>query len=425
MELIILFTILFCLLIIGMPIAFAVGLAAWSLFILKGVPLILSIQQMHSGTDSFILLAVPFFITAGLIMGTGGISKRIISFCSACIGHVRGGLGIVNVLASMIFAGISGSAVADTAAIGGILIPGMIEKGYPKRYSAAITATSATIGIVIPPSIPMVLYGVVSGTSIAALFIAGIIPGLLIGIFQMITAYTIACKYNYPTEGSFSFNNLIVTTRRTFLALLLPVILIGGITSGIVTPTEAGAIAVIFGIVISLIYGTLSLKNLYKVILDSAILTAIIMIIVSTSSMFGWVLSWESIPQTIAQWVFRLNLSPNLTLLFISALFIILGTFLHANPMMLIVVPIMIPLVEYLGLDLVHFGILVVLLIGIGQQTPPVGSALYVCSAISGEDILSIAIAGLPFLFCIFLVLLITLFFPDIALFLPRLVGLL
>ncbi len=425
MELSILFTLLFCLLIIGMPIAFAVGLAAWSLFILKGVPLILSIQQMHSGTDSFILLAVPFFITAGLIMGIGGISKRIISFCSACIGHVRGGLGIVNVLASMIFAGISGSAVADTAAIGGILIPGMIEKGYPKRYAAAITATSATIGIVIPPSIPMVLYGVVSGTSIAALFIAGIIPGLLIGIFQMITAYKIACKYNYPTEGSFSFNNLIVTTRKTFLALLLPVILIGGITSGIVTPTEAGVIAVIFGIVISLIYRTLSLKKLYKVILDSAILTAIIMIIVSTSSMFGWVLSWERIPQTIAQWIFRLNLSTNLTLLLISALFIILGTFLHANPMMLIVVPIMIPLIEYLGLDLVHFGILVVLLIGIGQQTPPVGSALYVCSAISGENILSIALAGLPFLFCIFLVLLITLFFPDIALFLPRLVGLL
>lgn len=423
MELAVLFTVLIILLAIGMPIAFGVGLAAWSFFLLEKAPFILSVQQIYGGVDSFILLAVPFFVTAGLIMGMGGVSKRIIEFCSALIGHVRGGLGIVNVLASMIFAGISGSAVADTAAIGGVLIPGMIEKGYPRKYSAAITATSSTIGIVIPPSIPMILYGLVSGSSVAALFVAGIVPGVLIGVFQMLIAYYIARRNDYPTEGKFSLRRLARTTRDTFLALMLPVILIGGITSGIVTPTEAGVIAVLFGLIASFIYRSITLKKLYKVLLDSAVLTSVIMIIVATSSMLGWVLSWERVPQAIATWFVSLNLSSHLTLLLISALFIVLGTFLHANPIMLIVVPIMLPLVASLGLDPIYFGILVVLLIGIGQQTPPVGSALYVCSAISGEDILTIVIAGLPFLLCIVFVLLITLFFPITALYIPKMFG--
>ncbi|WP_319476288.1 TRAP transporter large permease [Marispirochaeta aestuarii] len=404
------------------PLGFSLGIASLGYMLIQNAPLSIIPQQLHSGANNYVLLALPLFILAGNLMNTGGITRRIIRLAKAMVGHVRGGLALVNIIASMFFAGISGSAVADTGAVGQVLIPAMKKEGYSGRFSAAVTSSSATIGIIIPPSIPMVLHGFVSSTSIGRLFLAGLVPGILVGLFQMAVAYRVSKVRSYPKADNFSMHELLSATRDALLALLLPLIILGFISFGITTPTEAGAVAVLYAMLIGFfVYRELTLKDLYDGLMGTVTTTAIIMIILAFSYLLGWALSQQRVPQAIAKTVLNLTENPQLAMLLISGLLIVAGTFLHGAPLQLIVVPMLLPLANRLGIDPLQFGMVVVLCVGIGQQTPPVGSALFVTSSISGEDIINVSKDNLPFVGTILLVLLMVIFFPGISTFIPNL----
>jgi tripartite ATP-independent transporter DctM subunit len=409
------------LLFIYVPLAFALGLSTLAFMLIQGAPLTIIPQQLYKGADNFVLMALPLFILAGNLMNTGGITKRIVNLSLAIVGHIRGGLALVNVIASMFFAGVSGSAVADTASIGAVLIPSMKEEGYGSSFSAAITACSSTIGIVIPPSVPMVLHGFVSGVSIGAMFLAGVIPGILIGLIQMVIAYIISVKREYPRSGDFSWAKVWAAFKDAWLALLLPLIILGFITFGIATPTEVAGIAVVYAIVIGMFcYKELKLSDLYKIFLDSVKTTASIMIIISFSMLLGWALSQQRVPQAITAAIMGVTENPYLALLIISGLLIVAGCFLHGTALQLIIVPMLLPLVNRVGIDPLHFAMVVVLCVGIGQQTPPVGSALFVTSTLAGNDILEVTKENMPFIMSLVLVLLLIIFFPPIINVIPN-----
>lgn len=425
MGLVILFVSFFALLIMRLPLAFSIGLSSIAYFLFRGdINMMILLQKMFTGADSFAMLALPLYILAGEIMNVGGIAKKLINFCMKCVGHIRGGLGMVNVLVSMIFGGISGSAVADTSALGSILIPSMVEKGYDADFSAAVTSASATIGIIIPPSITMILYGVVSGASIGKLFIAGIIPGVIVTVSQMVYCYFAAIKHGYPTEGRFSWKELGLAIKDAAWALIMPLIILGSIIFGIATPTEAAGIAVVYGLVVSkLIYHTITWSELKKMLYNTVITTGQVMIIVAFSSIFGWILSYEKVPTILAEFILRIAPNKYVLMLLIDILVLILGTFLHGTPIVLVVIPILLPLVQQVGIDLVHFGLIVTLGIGIGQQTPPVGSCLFVTSALAKLDIMEVAKANIPFIIMFIVTLLLITYVPGISLFLPSLMG--
>lgn len=409
------------LLFIYVPLAFALGLSTLAFMLIQGAPLTIIPQQLYKGADNFVLMALPLFILAGNLMNTGGITKRIVNLSLAIVGHIRGGLALVNVIASMFFAGVSGSAVADTASIGAVLIPSMKEEGYGSSFSAAITACSSTIGIVIPPSVPMVLHGFVSGVSIGAMFLAGVIPGILIGLIQMVIAYIISVKREYPRSGDFSWAKVWAAFKDAWLALLLPLIILGFITFGIATPTEVAGIAVVYAIVIGMFcYKELKLSDLYKIFLDSVKTTASIMIIISFSMLLGWALSQQRVPQAITAAIMGVTENPYLALLIISGLLIVAGCFLHGTALQLIIVPMLLPLVNRVGIDPLHFAMVVVMCVGIGQQTPPVGSALFVTSTLAGNDILEVTKENMPFMMSLVLVLLLIIFFPPIINVIPN-----
>jgi C4-dicarboxylate transporter DctM subunit len=409
---------------IGVPIAFAIGIAAWAYMLMADVPTIIFAQQVANGPDSWILLAMPLFVLAGGLMNETGISTRLIDFAEAMVGHLRGGLAMVNVVASMLFGGISGSSVADTAALGSVLIPGMVKEGYSKEISAAITSSSASIGIIVPPSIPMIIYGAIASVSVGTLFMAGIIPGILVGLTQMVVLHGLARRYGWGGTVSFSPRRLWQKGHRAVLGLFMPVIIIGGILGGVFTPTEAGAVAVVYGVVIAMVfYRSLSLRGLYRALVNAGILTAVVMIIVSTSFTFGWVMAHELVPQNVASWFASLSLSPTHFLIVVSILLVLLGCILHGDPLLLITVPVLLPAAKTLGIDPIHFGIVAVLCVALGQQTPPVGSTLFVVSAISGRNIFAIARANIPLVLTIVFVLTLVLFFPELVTWLPRRLG--
>lgn len=425
MGLVILFVVFFALLMMRVPLAFSIGISSLAYFLFRGdINMMILLQKIFTGADSFAMLALPLYILAGNIMNVGGIAKRLINFCMSIVGHIRGGLAMVNVLVSMIFGGISGSAVADTSALGSILIPSMTKRGYDADFSAAVTSASATIGIIIPPSITMILYGVVSGASIGKLFIAGIIPGLIVTATQMVYCYFVAVKRGYPTEGHFSFKELLVSIKDAVWALIMPLIILGSIIFGVASPTEAAGIAVIYGLIISkLVYHTITWKEFKAMLYDTVVTTGQVMIIVAFSALFGWILSYERIPTILAEFI--LSIAPNkiVLMLLIDALLLVLGTFLHGTPIILVVIPILLPLVQQVGIDLVHFGLIATLAIGIGQQTPPVGSCLFVTSALAKLDIMDVAKANMPFIVMFILTLLAITYIPGITLFLPNLIG--
>ena len=409
---------------IGVPIAFAIGIAAWAYMLMAGIPTVIFAQQVANGPDSWILLAMPLFILAGGLMNETGISARLIDFAKAIVGHLRGGLAMVNVVASMLFGGISGSAVADTAALGSVLIPAMAKEGYSKEISAAITSSSASIGIIVPPSIPMIIYGAIASVSVGTLFMAGIVPGLLIGLVQMVVLHGLARRFGWGSTVSFSWRRLWQALHRAVLGLFMPAIIIGGILVGVFTPTEAGAVAVVYGIVIAKVfYRSLSFRGLYRALVNAGILTAVVMIIVSTSFTFGWVMAHEMVPQAVAGWFGSLALAPTGFLIVVSILLVLLGCILHGDPLLLITVPVLLPAAKALGIDPIHFGIVAVLCVAIGQQTPPVGSTLFVVSAISERNIFTIARANIPLVMTIVLVLAVVIFFPEIVAWLPRRLG--
>jgi len=411
-------------LILGFPIGFAILLSSCVALLLQGLPFSMATLKMVAGADSFLLTAIPFFILAGVLMRIGGVTQRIIDFCLIFFGHVRGALGHVNILASMIFGGISGSSVADTASIGSILIPEMIRKKYPRDVSAAITAASSTIGIIIPPSIPMILYSMATEVSIGRLFLAGAIPGILVGLFMMaITAITSArAGYGKERERRPPLRELIVGVRDGFLAITMPVVIIGGIVLGVVTATEAAGLAVGYGFLLGFfVFRELKISHLKRAFLETVQGTSIVMLIVVTATLLGWVLAYGQVPQKMTEMLLSISRSPIVVLLIINGILLIVGTFSDLAPNILILTPIFFPVVLELGIDPVHFGIVVVVNQAIALVTPPVGNCLYICSNLAKVGIERLFVSSLPYLLANFIVLALVTFFPQMVLFLPNL----
>ncbi|MGQ9638272.1 MAG: TRAP transporter large permease [Thermodesulfobacteriota bacterium] len=411
-------------LILGIPIAFVLGLTSFITLIFTGsVPLLLMPKEMFSGTDSFPLLAVPFFILAGNLMNAGGITKRLIQFCNILLGYVRGGLALVNVVASMFFAGITGAAVADTSALGSILIPAMTERHYDKDFSAAVTAASSTVGPIIPPSIPMVILGTIGELSIGALFLAGVIPGIMVGLALLGIAYWISWKRNYPKEKVKSLREFFYGLKDALLALLMPGIILGGILGGIFTPTEAAAVAVAYAFIISfLIYREIRWRDLPRLLIESIVTTSIIMFVIANSAIFGWILANHQVPQKVAQIFLSLTTNKWVLLLLINLFLLFIGTFMETTASLIILTPILLPLAIKVGIDPIHFGLVMVLNLVIGLITPPLGVCLFIACSIAKISLEQIVNAILPFILAAIAVLFIVTYIPELSLWIPRMV---
>lgn len=409
-------------LLIGVPIALALGLASAAYLIFTGnADLMLAFpQRMIAGIDQFVLLTIPLFLLAGNLMNFGGITERIVRFSRACVGHVRGGLSMVTVVASMFFAGVSGAAAAEASALGTVLIPSMVREGYHRAYASALVGISSVIRPIIPPSIAVIIYGVLSGTSIATLFVAGIVPGLMLGVGLIVYAWFVARSRNYPTTPRMSMRERGVATLSAFPALLLPAIILGGILSGIFTPTESAAVAVIYAFFVSgVIYRTMRWRNVWQPLLDTALVTSGIMLIVAMASMVSFVFAFEQIPARIASGMLEITSDKTVLLLMINAFLLLLGLFLEPIAAMIMTLPVLLEIAKALEINLIHFGLIVVLNLVIGLATPPVGLCLFIVCAIGKVSLEEISRAALPMLgICIIVLMLIT-FVPELVLFLP------
>jgi tripartite ATP-independent transporter DctM subunit len=417
---------LFALAAIGMPVAYALILSTLVYLGVSGQDLALSAEQMIQGLyDSFVLLAVPLFIVAANIMNAGSISERLLNFCVAIVGRFRGGLGHVNIVSSLIFSGMSGSAVADAAGIGKIIIEMMVKSGhYTRGYAAAITAASATIGPIIPPSIPLVLYALVSDTSIGALFLAGILPGLAMGGVLMAMNWFIARRRNFLAADVVPASELPRLTVRAFPALMMPVILLYGIYGGITTPTEAAAIAALYALLVAgILYRALSLSSLYRVFVESARSSAAVGLVIGAALIFNYIVANENIPGRVAGMLSGAELDPLVFLLGVNLLFLLLGCFLDATTIILVIIPLFMPTVRALGIDPVHFGVISIVNLMIGLITPPYGILLFVINAVTGIPLKEIIAETLPFLIALIAALLAMILFPEIVLWLPRTLG--
>lgn len=401
----------------GMPIGFALMVAAGASMWFAGIDLIMAPIQLFSGVNKVILLAIPLFIFMGELMGATSIADRIIGLARSLVGWIRGGLAHVNIVTSMFMAEMSGSAVADAAVMSKVFVPSMEKHGYPKSFAAAVTATSATLGIIIPPSIPMVLYGVTTNTSIKDLFIAGIVPGLLLGLAFMLTAYIFARVEGHPADERFEAARLGRALKQAAVPLAIPVFVVGGLIGGFVTPTEAAAV----GVVAALVFGwilqrDLNLRKIYGLMATTVRQTAVVMMIIAGSAVLGQYLANEQIPQQIASALGEVTDNPILRLLMINAFLLLLGMFLHASAAIIVVVPILMPLASEMGIDPVHFGVIVCLNLGIGQQTPPVASVLLTVCSTTGLRIEQVMKYGKWFILTMFIVLMIVSFMPSTAL---------
>lgn len=406
---------------IGVPIAISIlASALMGMWVLNGhLGFLNAALSIYDGATSFPLIAIPLFILAGALMNTGGISTRLITFVSAMIGFVRGGLAMVNVGVSMFFAEISGSAVADVAATGSVLIPAMKKKGYSPRFAAAITSSSASLAIIIPPSIPMILYGALSDTSIVKLFVAGIIPGLLGGFLLMALCWYFAVRYDLPREEGFSLCRLWAATKDAAWALILPVIILGGIFGGIVTATEGAALAVVTALFIGLfIYREINLRRLYDALVDGVLQTSTVMLLVATSAVLGLYLTETEMPQRLAEGITTITTNKLAVLMIVNIFLLFVGMVLHGAAAIILTVPIFMPLVHQLGIDPIHFGVLMTLNIALGQQTPPVASVLVTACSIAKTDVWGTTRTNLPFIGVLVLVLLIVTYIPAVPLWL-------
>ncbi|WIV49596.1 TRAP transporter large permease [Marivivens sp. LCG002] len=410
----------------GLPIAYAILCAALLYLELSGRGVGLAGKLLMDGLyQSFVLLAVPLFIVAANIMNAGSIADRLLKFCIALVGRFKGGMGHVNVVASLIFSGMSGSAVADAAGIGKIIIEMMTKDGrFGRGYAAAITAASATIGPIIPPSIPMVLYALVSNTSIGYLFFAGIVPGLLMGVVLMAMNVYISHKRGYATEAPVPLRDMPRTTARAFPALMMPVILLSGIYLGYTTPTEAAAVAALYALVVAaFIYRELTWRSLYAVFADAARSSASVGIVIGGALILNYIVSDQKIPEMVARAMVGLDVSPLVFLLMVNLIILALGCLLDASTIILVIIPLFIPTCRELGIDLVHFGVVAVVNCMIGLITPPYGILLFVINAVTGIPLAEIIKEIWAFLVALVLALLAMILFPDMVLFLPRLLG--
>ena len=418
-----LLTTFFVLLVLGIPVSFALGISSMLAIFLAELPLIIVFQRMFSGVNSFVLTCIPFFILMGNIMEKGGIAKRIVNFSNIIIGRVRGGLSAVNILASMFFAGISGSAVADTSSIGSILIPMMNEEGYDRNFSAAVTCTSSTIGLIIPPSNSMILYSFVAGgISVAKLFAAGIVPGIIIGIALMIVSYMISIKRKYPSHPTPSFQEAIQITKETLLSLFLVIVIVVGILGGIFTATEASVFGAVYAFIISFfVYKEIKIKDMPEIILKTVYTTAVVMFLIATSTAFAYILALEQIPKLVADLLLSITNNKYIILLIINIVLLIVGTFMDMSPAILIFTPIFLPIATNLGLSPIHFGIMMLVNLCIGLCTPPVGTVLFVGLGIADIKMNDIIKPLLLFLIPMFLVLMLVTYFEPITMSLPNL----
>jgi len=408
------------LLFLGCPIAFILGISSLVYFLINGLPIQMTSQNIIYGVQSFPLLAVPLFILAGNLMNTGGITKRIFDLGVSLVGSFKGGLAQVNVLASMVFAGMSGTAVADAAGLGVVEIEAMKKRNYNLDFSAAVTIASSTIGPIIPPSVVLIVYGIAAEQSIGRLFLGGLIPGIIIGLFLMLWIYLVADKIGLPRERRRNLKYIFKTFIRALPSLFAPIIILGGIVTGIVTPTEAGGIAVIYSIFLGIIYKELNLKKLTKELLETAKMTGVIMFVVAMASIFGWALTRMQVPLLFTQTVTSLTSNKILVLLLIDAVLLILGTFMETISIMMIIIPVLVPLAISVGIDLVHLGVVSVYALMIGTMTPPYGICLYIASSITKLPIERIMKAVIPFFIPLLISLIIITIFPQTVTFLPN-----
>lgn len=403
----------------GVPIAIVLGMSSLiSLWFGSTLPLAIIAQRMFTAADSFPLLAIPLFMISGALMDNGGISRRLINLTNNLVGGITGGLAHVSILTCMFFAAISGSGPATVAAIGGIMIPYMVKAGYDAGFAAAIMALSGAIGIIIPPSIPMVTYGTMSNVSIGKLFTAGFGPGIVVGLSLMITAYFISKKKGYGGRAEpFSWGNLWKSFKEAFWAILMPFIILGGIYGGIFTPTEAAAVAVVYGFVVGLfIYKELKVKDIPKILLDAASTTAMIMLIIAAAQVFGWIMTSERIPDEIARGILGISNNKYVILMIINIMLLVVGTFMETNAALIILVPILLPIVTQLGVDPIHFGIIMIVNLAIGMSTPPLGVNLFVASGISNINLERIIKSIVPLLIANIIALLLITYIPAISL---------
>ena len=415
MAILVLFVCVLALVIIDVPIAVALGIVAVvAMLVTQGVGSLPNLPVvLYNGATNFPLIAIPLFILAGAIMNASGISQRLIAFASAILGFIRGGLAMVSIGTSLFFAEISGSAVADVSALGSILIPAMKAKGYPSPLAAAIMSSAATLAVIIPPSIPMILYAVMAETSVVRLFVAGIVPGLLGGLGLMGMAYWFARRYNLPVEAKFQWSRVRQTFREAFWAFTLPMIILGAIFGGIVTATEGAALAVLAALFIGLfVYRELDLKQLKVAMIDGGVQTAVVMLLVATSAVLGTYLSEVQAPQHLAQAVSDLTTNKWLVLALLNLLFLLLGMFLHSAAAIILVVPVVMPLIRSVGIDPVHFGLIVTVNLGIGQQTPPVASVLMVACSIAKSSVWEVTRVNIWFIGVLLAVLLLVTYVP-------------
>lgn len=414
---------------IGVPIAIALGMTSVVFMQGSGIPLQALVQRMFAGLDSFPLAAIPFFILAGAVMEAAGISGRLINFAQALVGRARGGLGLVTVISAMFFAAISGSSAATTAAIGSILIPAMAVRGYPRPFATAVQASSGELGVIIPPSIPMIIFALTAGVpvSIGDLFMAGVVPGIMIGCSLMLTVYVISRVRGYGLGGAGKTSleeppGKLEAFRAAALPLLMPLIILGGIYGGIFTPTEAAIVAVFYSLLLGLlVYRTLTVANLLAALQSSLLSTVAILLIIATASVFGWVLTANRIPDMIAQGFISLSDNPYVFLLLVNLLLLIVGMFLETGAAIIILAPILTPVALKLGIDPIHFGIIMIVNLAVGMTTPPVGVNLFVACQVAGLRIEQILKSMLPFYGVLLLDIVIITYLPQLSLWLPTL----
>ncbi|MGE0752407.1 MAG: TRAP transporter large permease [Variibacter sp.] len=408
---------------IGIPIAVALGGASTiALILFSDLPYSLIVQRIYVGLDSFPLLAAPLFLLAGGLMETGGISLRITNLASALIGHVRGGLGMVVVLGTMIFSGISGSSTADTAAIGSVMIPNMVRRGYSPAFATAVVAAAGGMGILIPPCIIMVIYGLLTNTSVAALFLGGVVPGLVMGGTMMVMVWWMAKRQGLPVERQFSVGDVVSTASRAGWALMMPVIILGGILLGWFTVTEAAVVAVVYGAFVALfVYRELKWSDLPRILVESGATTGAVMIVIGMAAVFAWLLTSQQVPLQVAQWLAGISTQTWFFLLLINIAFLLIGAVFEVTAALIMTVPILMPLVAQYNVDPVHFGVLLTANLGIGMVTPPVGVCLYVACGISKAPLESVIKPLAPLLGMMIATLILITYIPEITLYLPKL----
>jgi len=424
MTILILFACFFLLLALRVPIAFSLGIVSLGFLIARGEVLLAVSQRMSAAADSFPLLAIPFYILMGKLVNEAGLTDKIFGFAQALVGHIRGGLAHVNILNSMIFAGMSGAAVADVGGMGAIEIKAMVDNGYDVDFSAAVTAASSTIAPIIPPSIAMVVYGVLASTSVGALFLGGFVPGVLMGLFMMVYSYVVAIQRDYPLQPRARLGDLWRSFRLSVPGLLTPTILLGGIGLGIFTPTEAAVVAVFYTLLLGvLVYRRLGTRDLLRMFRETVDMTAVVVFVMTTASLFSWIMAREQVPQRFAEFVTSVTATPAAVLFLINVLVLIMGCFFDGISILVIVVPIFLPILDQMGIDRVHFGVMVVLNTVIGLITPPVGVVLYATTEVAKISFERVCRATLPFLWPMIAALILVTYVPWTVLAVPHFFG--